>query len=84
VFNWFASVAGSLLSERVGRRKLWLGATAGMLASFIVLTACSAVYAEKGVQAAGTTVLAFLFVFYGFYAVGVSSSGLAQERRGLP
>ncbi|GMK56150.1 hypothetical protein CspeluHIS016_0212060 [Cutaneotrichosporon spelunceum] len=84
VFNWLASVGGSLVSERVGRRKLWLGATIGMLASFIVLTACSAVYAEKGTEAAGSTVLAFLFIFYGMYAVGYTPLVVAYSVEILP
>jgi MFS family permease len=76
IWNFLVSVAGSLLLERVGRRRMWLGATVAMLLSLVVITACSALYAEQKNRAAGRVVLGFLFVFRGSYAIGVSLSFL--------
>lgn len=61
------AIAGSLASERVGRRPLWLTSAIGMLGSFAIITACSAVYAKTGTVAAGRAVMAFLFIYNGFY-----------------
>ncbi|KIW36717.1 uncharacterized protein PV06_11016 [Exophiala oligosperma] len=36
IFNFFAAMLGSLMVDRVGRRKLWLYSTIGMLVSYIV------------------------------------------------
>jgi MFS family permease len=49
----------------VGRRVLFLFAGLGMLISFTIWTACSAVYARTGSTGAGSAVLAMIFLFYG-------------------
>jgi hypothetical protein len=71
IWNWFLAIAGALAIERVGRRPLWLFATAGLLGTFIVITACSATYAQTGSSGAGYTVIAFLFLFSGFFDIAV-------------
>jgi MFS family permease len=45
-----------------------------MLVSFTVWTACSAVYANTGSSAAGSAVLAMIFLFYG--VAGLAWPGL--------
>lgn len=55
--------------DKIGRRPLWLTSTAGMLGSYIVITALSATFANTGQQAAGTAVIPFLFIFFGFYVI---------------
>ncbi|KAH8652644.1 general substrate transporter [Tricladium varicosporioides] len=62
---WLVSLGCAFLVDRVGRRVLFLFAGVGMLISFTVWTACSAVYAKTGSQAAGSSVLAMIFLFYG-------------------
>ncbi|TXT04906.1 hypothetical protein VHUM_03989 [Vanrija humicola] len=77
IFNLFAAVFGSLMVERVGRRKMWLTSACGMLASYIVITACSAAYTEKGNKGAGYAVMAFLFVYFGFYDIAFTGLSVA-------
>lgn len=84
IFNWLMAIGGSLSCERLGRRKLWLISACGMLASFIIITACSAAYAERGVKAAGTAVLAFLFVYFGFYDIAFTGLSTAYPLEILP
>lgn len=55
----------AMLVDRFGRKKLFLIAGVGMLVTFSVWTACSAVYAQTGNEGAGKAVLAMIFLFYG-------------------
>ncbi|CRG92363.1 Lactose permease [Talaromyces islandicus] len=55
----------SFLVSRWGRRTLFMIAGFGMLISFSVWTGCSAVYAQTGNSAAGSAVIAMIFLFYG-------------------
>lgn len=41
MWNLLLSYGGSLNAEFVGRRKLWLASTIGMLISYIILTGLS-------------------------------------------
>ena len=84
IFNWLAAIGGSLLCERLGRRFLWLTSAIGMLASFVVITACSAVYANTQAVAAGRAVMAFLFVYFGFYDIAFTGLTIAYPLEILP
>ena len=42
---------------------------AGMLVMFILQTICSSLYAQHGTVAAGHAVIAFIFLYYGFYDI---------------
>lgn len=55
-----------------------------MLASFTVVTALSAVFAEHGINAAGSAVVAFLFIFFGFYDIGFTPLSVAYIVEILP
>lgn len=55
----------ALLVDRLGRRALFMIAAVGMLITFTIWTACSAVYAQTGNVGAGRAVLAMIFLFYG-------------------
>lgn len=55
----------AMLVDRFGRKKLFMIAAVGMLISFTIWTACSAVYAKTGNEGAGKAVLAMIFLFYG-------------------
>ncbi|KAF2104987.1 general substrate transporter [Rhizodiscina lignyota] len=70
VWNLILAYAGSLNAERLGRRKLWLISTIGMLASYIVITGLSGSFAEHKKHATGIAVIPMLFIFYGFYDFG--------------
>ncbi|KKY16119.1 putative lactose permease [Diplodia seriata] len=70
-----------LLVDRLGRRTLFMTAAVGMLVTFSVWTACSAVYADTGNPAAGGAVIAMIFAFYaaaGFAWPGLTVSYCAE------
>ena len=60
--------------DKIGRRKLFLISTAGMLVSFIIETICSAQFNLTGNHAAANAVVAFIFIF--FIAYNTAWSGL--------
>ncbi|KAL2831635.1 general substrate transporter [Aspergillus pseudoustus] len=68
------SLAAAFLVDRFGRKTLFMFAGVGMLISFSIWTACSAVYSKTGSAAAGRAVLAMIFLFYG--AAGAAWPGL--------
>lgn len=70
IWNGISAVSGALVCERFGRRKMWLTSGIGQFFSYAVITLCSALYAN-GNQAAGYGVLAFMFVYFSFYAIAV-------------
>ncbi|KAJ1302471.1 hypothetical protein OPQ81_002789 [Rhizoctonia solani] len=69
IYNFAIAITASFLVERAGRRRLFLISNAGMLIGYALLTACSATFAKTGNAHAGHGVLAFIFVFNGFYAI---------------
>ncbi|CAJ2503064.1 Uu.00g104580.m01.CDS01 [Anthostomella pinea] len=69
VFNFIASVAAAFLVDRLGRRTLFLWSSAGMLVSYVVWTACSALVSENGNNAAGIVVVVCLFIYYFHYDI---------------
>ncbi|KAK0288086.1 hypothetical protein LTR91_008546 [Friedmanniomyces endolithicus] len=83
---WNAGLAfmGALAAERYGRRPLWLLSASGMLVSFVVVTALSAVFAEHGIAAAGSATVAFLFIFFGFYDIAFTPLSIAYPVEILP
>ena len=69
IFNFWAAASAAFLVDRLGRRTLFLISGAGMLVSFVVWTACSAVFASNASHAAGLTVIVFIFGFFFFYDI---------------
>ena len=67
IFNFIAAVSAAFLVDRLGRRTLFNWSNIGMLISYIVWTACSAVNNEEGSKAAGIVVIVSLFTFYFHY-----------------
>ncbi|KAF2496670.1 hexose transporter [Lophium mytilinum] len=84
IWNAFMAAAGAIAAEKYGRRPLWMISACGMLASFIVVTALSAVFAEQHIKAAGSAVVAFLFVFFGFYDLAFTPLSIAYPVEILP
>ncbi|KAG9664430.1 general substrate transporter, partial [Aureobasidium melanogenum] len=83
-WNAGLAFAGALAAERFGRRPLWLLSASGMLASFIIVTALSATFAEHGIKAAGGATVAFLFIFFGFYDIAFTPLSIAYPVEILP
>lgn len=84
VWNAILAACGALAAERFGRRALWLVSASGMLCSFVVVTALSAVFAEHQIKAAGSATVAFLFVFFGFYDIAFTPLSIAYPVEILP
>ena len=72
IFNWFSAIFGALLVDRMGRRPLWLWSVTGMFVSYIIWTACSAVYAHSASKASAIAVLALIFVYQFHYAIAMT------------
>ncbi|UPL00851.1 hypothetical protein LCI18_011785 [Fusarium solani-melongenae] len=84
VWNAVLAALGAMACERYGRRPLWLISASGMLCSFIVITALSAVFADHGNKAAGNAVVPFLFIFFGFYVIAFTPLSIAYPVEILP
>jgi MFS family permease len=69
VFNFIVALGAALLVDRLGRRTLFLWSAVGMLVSFIIWTACSAVFDSTQNTALGRTVIAFVFLFCFHYDI---------------
>ncbi|KKY19262.1 putative sugar transporter [Diplodia seriata] len=69
IFNFAAALSAAILVDRLGRRPLFLWSGVGMLLSYIVWTACSAVNNETGNKPAGIVVVVCLFTFYFHYDI---------------
>ncbi|KAH9919814.1 hexose transporter [Fomitopsis serialis] len=67
IWNLVWAVFASFMVERVGRRRLFLTSAVGMLLFFMLQTVCTARYLIAGNAAAAHAVIAFIFLFYGFY-----------------
>ncbi|KAJ5621367.1 hypothetical protein N7528_006150 [Penicillium herquei] len=69
IFNFIVAGSAALLVDRLGRRTLFLWSAVGMLISFVIWTACSAVFNTTGADSLGRTVIAFVFIFYFHYDI---------------
>jgi MFS family permease len=72
IFNFASAIFGALLVDRMGRRPLWLWSIAGMFVSYIVWTACSAVYDETSSRASAMAVLVLIFIYQFHYAIAIT------------
>ncbi|KAJ5308615.1 hypothetical protein N7508_003994 [Penicillium antarcticum] len=69
IFNFITAGSAALLVDRLGRRTLFLWSAVGMLVSFVIWTVCSAVFDSTQDNALGSTVIAFVFIFYFHYDI---------------
>ncbi|KAL4257195.1 major facilitator superfamily protein [Pleurotus pulmonarius] len=67
IFNFFVAIIAGMLCDKVGRRRLFMTSTIGMVVFWTLQTICFALYAEHGLTKAGHAVIAMIFLFYGFY-----------------
>lgn len=84
IFNFGAALMAAVLVDRLGRRTLFLWSSVGMLVSYIVWTACSAINSEKGSRAAGVVVVVCLFVYYFHYDIAWTPLLLGYPTEILP
>lgn len=67
IYNAFCAIGACFLVDRIGRRPLFLFATAGMMTIFVGWTISAALYAQHQSPAAGKANLGMIFLFYFFY-----------------
>ncbi|KAF5856058.1 hypothetical protein ETB97_007979 [Aspergillus alliaceus] len=72
ILNLIVAVTMCFFVDKVGRRKLFLISTAGMLVAFIVWTICSARYEVNHASAAANAVVAMIYIYYCFYNIAWS------------
>ncbi|KAF2454942.1 hexose transporter protein [Lineolata rhizophorae] len=66
IVNQIVAVTMCFFVDKIGRRKLFLTSTTGMLIAFVIWTICSE-RASNGDQAAANGVVAMIFIYYVFY-----------------
>jgi len=84
ILSLIVSVSCALLIDRVGRRPLFIAATASMMVVFVIWTICSARYEATASQAAGRAVIAMIWIFSVAYALAWSGLLVAYTVEILP
>ncbi|KAF2468806.1 general substrate transporter [Lindgomyces ingoldianus] len=84
ILSLIVSVSCALLVDRVGRRPLFITATASMCVTFILWTICSSEQETKHSEAAGRAVIAFIWIFSVAYALAWSGLLVAYTVEILP
>lgn len=70
IFNWLVSVfGGAMMVDRIGRRKLFLISSIGMLITYIVWTGLTASFVTSRSESTGRAVVALIFIYYFFYDI---------------
>ncbi|KAF6812502.1 MFS hexose [Colletotrichum musicola] len=69
IWTWVVGIAAGIAIPHVKKRRLFLFSTAGMILTFAVWTALSAIYSSKGGNQYGIGVVAMIFVYNFFYGI---------------
>ncbi|OOO09787.1 sugar transporter [Aspergillus oryzae] len=72
ILNMIVALTMCFFVDKIGRRKLFLVSTAGMLVAFIVWTICSARYDISKASGAANAVVAMIYIYYVFYNIAWS------------
>lgn len=72
ILNMIVALTMCFFVDKIGRRKLFLISTAGMLVAFIVWTICSARYDISKASGAANAVVAMIYIYYVFYNIAWS------------
>ncbi|KAK2767562.1 hypothetical protein FQN54_003720 [Arachnomyces sp. PD_36] len=84
ILNLIVALGMCFFVDKIGRRKLFLISTAGMLVAFIVWTICSAQNDITGSVAAGRAVIAMIYIYYVFYNMAWSGLLISYTVEILP
>ena len=73
-FQFFFALCGAAFVERIGRRKLMLGAMAGCTMTWVAMSAAAGSFAASGTNnhTAANAMLAFIFIFGLFFSFGIT------------
>lgn len=74
IFNFAVALTMCFFVDKIGRRKLFLVSTAGMLTTFVIWTICSARYSITGSRAAANGVVGMIYIYY--FCYNLAWSGL--------
>ncbi|KAK4633941.1 Lactose permease [Fulvia fulva] len=72
VWNLIWSVAAAVLVDVLGRRFLFLSSAAIMLLGYVITTALSGSFEERGNSGTGLAVIPFLFIFFAGYDISLT------------
>ncbi|CAA7260767.1 unnamed protein product [Cyclocybe aegerita] len=67
IFNFIVAIIAGFLCDKIGRRRLFMTSTIGMLIFWTLQTVCFSLYSQHQDIKAGHTVIAMIFLYYGFY-----------------
>lgn len=84
ILNIIVATGQCFFVDKIGRRPLFLIATAGMLLVFIVWTICSAQFRIHGNESAANAVVAMIFLYYVFYNMAWSGLLVGYSAEILP
>ncbi|KAF7593618.1 hypothetical protein BBP40_011136 [Aspergillus hancockii] len=71
--GWIAATIGTRFHDIVGRRKMFLGSTAGMVICLAVTAATAAVFVHSGSTTASSASIAFIYIFGVVFAFAFTS-----------
>jgi sugar porter (SP) family MFS transporter len=72
IYSFCLCIFASYYCDKIGRRKLFLISTAGMLVAWTLETVCFALYTEKANPATAHTFIAMIILFSTFYTLAYS------------
>jgi len=75
---------GALNAERAGRRTLWIVGTAGMMASYVIMTGLSGSFDANPSRSVGIAVVPMMFIYKTFYCMSWSPLPFAYGAEILP
>lgn len=84
VWSLIWAYTGAMSAERLGRRTLWITGTAGMCATYIVMTGLSGSFARTPSYSVGIAVVPMMFIFKTFYCISWSPLPFAYGAEILP
>ncbi|KDN70328.1 hypothetical protein CSUB01_11580 [Colletotrichum sublineola] len=84
IWSLLWAYTGAMSAERLGRRFLWITGTAGMCATYAVLTGLSGSFAANPSRPVGIAVVSMMFIFKTFYCMSWSPLPFAYGAEILP
>ncbi|KAH6692488.1 sugar transporter [Plectosphaerella plurivora] len=69
IWNLFWAILAAAYVDKLGRRKLFLISSVGMLISYIIISGLSGGFATTGASSVGLAVVPFLYIYFAFYDI---------------